>query len=216
MPAFSSLNTGIGYWSILRWNRGGGSRLNYDALWKLMADLVAELRRSGELVPSDVMKDLRSAKTMIEILKVDKSRSECLLRVEEYLNNVESYVMPAAKMKFGEEYANEWMKRILEAQSTVRARREEPTRRFPIGIPRDKLWVRMEPSNEMPKGKIKRLAKEEGLDFRTENDGYILVYGEESRLKTFVKKTAELLRDSEGPSPDRVESMPAEGSQEAQ
>lgn len=163
-----------------------------------MADLVAELQRSGESVPSEVMKDLRSAKTMIEILKVDQSRSEHLLRIEEYLNNVESYVMPAAKMKFGEEYADEWMKKTLEAQRTVRALKEEPTGRFPIGIPRDRLWVRMEPSKEMPKEKIERLAKEEGLDFRTEEDGYILVYGEENRLKRFVRKTAELLRESEG------------------
>lgn len=170
-----------------------------------MADLVAELLRSGESVPSDVMKDLRSAKTMIEILKVDRSRSEHLLRIEEYLKGVESYVIPAAKMKFGEEYADEWLKRILEAQSTVRARKEEPGRRLPIGIPRDRFWIRMEPSREMPKEKIERLAEEEGLDCRTERDGYILVYGQEGRLKRFVRRTAEILRESESSSPKMVE-----------
>jgi len=163
-----------------------------------MADLVAELRRSGESVPSEVMKDLRSAKTMIGILKADQSRSEHLLRIEGYLKGVESYVIPAAKTKFGEEYADEWLKRILEAQGTVRALKEEPARRFPIGIPRNRLWVRMEPSGEMPREEIERLAKEEGLEFRTEEDGYILVYGEHNRLKRFVRKTAELLHESEG------------------
>lgn len=170
-----------------------------------MADLVAELVRSGESVPSNVMKDLRSAKTMIEILKADQSRSEHLLRIEEYLKGVESYVIPAAKTKFGEEYANEWLKSILEAQSTVRARKEEPGRRLPIGIPRDRFWIRIEPSREMPKEKIERLAKEEGLDSRPERDGYILVHGQESRLKRFVRRTAEILRESESSSPKMVE-----------
>ncbi len=170
-----------------------------------MADLVRELRRSGESVPSDVMRDLRSAKTMIEILKVDPSRSEHVLRIEEYLNSVESYLMPSAKRKLGEERVDQWMKRILEARKSVRAWEREPTRRLPIGIPRDKLWVRMEPSREMSTKKIERIAEEEGLEFRTGKDGRVLVYGEDESVKQFVRKIAQIIRGKGSPYPNQVE-----------
>jgi hypothetical protein len=169
-----------------------------------MADLVRELRRSGESVPSDVMKDLHSAKTMIEILKVDPSRSEHILRIEEYLNNVESHLMPSAKRKLGEDRVDQWMKRILEARKSVQGRKREPTRMPPIGIPRDKLWVRMEPTREMSTKKIERIAEEEGLDFRTGKDGRVLVYGEEESVKQFVRKIAQIIRE-------RGESIPKPG-----
>lgn len=178
-----------------------------------MADLVAELRRSGESVPSDVVRDLRSARTMIEIFKVDRSRSENLLRIEEYLSNVESYLTPAAGRRFGEDYADQWMKSIVEAQRSVRPTETEPTRRFPIGIRRDKSWVRMEPSREMPVEKIERFAEGEGLEFRTEKDGYLLVYGEKNALKRFVKKTAELLREKGSSSPNKTGNMHQEKGQ---
>jgi len=166
-----------------------------------MADLVAELRRSGESVPSRVMKDLRSAKTMMEILKVDRSQPDHLLRTEEYLNSVESHLVPVAKRRLGEAYIDEWTKRIVEAQKTVQPRDTEPTARFPIGIPRDKAWARIEPSREVPRRKIEQFAQEEELDFKVEKDGYILIYGEEKSLKRFVRKTADLLRQKRGSSP---------------
>jgi hypothetical protein len=170
--------------------------MNYEALWKLMADLVAELRKSGESIPASVIKDLRSAKTMIEILKVDQSRSENLLRIEEYLNNVESYVMPTAKRKIGRKYVDEWMNKLAETQRSLQALEIEPSIRFPIGIPRDKSWVRIKPSEEIPMEKIKRLSKEIGLKHKTQEDSYVLVYGEEDKVKRFMKKTAELFHKS--------------------
>ncbi|MCW4020485.1 MAG: DUF2096 family protein [Candidatus Bathyarchaeota archaeon] len=157
-----------------------------------MADLLAELRRTGETVPAKVMRDIRAAKTMIEILKVNQSRSENLLRIEEYLNNVESYLVPAAKSRFGTEYVEEWMNKIVEAQKSVQAWEPKPPKRFPVGIPRDKRWVRIEPSEEIPIEKIKHLSKELGLKNKTQEDGYVLVYGEEDKVKEFVKKTAKI------------------------
>jgi len=178
--------------------------------------LVAELRKSRESVPSSVMKDLRSAKTMIEILKVDPSRSEHLLRIEEYLNNVESYLAPAAREKFGQEYVDQWMERVVEARKSDQPWEAESTRRFPVGIPRAKTWVRMESSREMPEERIEQLAEEGGLGFRTEKDGYVLIYGEEARLKRFVRKTAELLREGRRSFPSKTQNKQAEEIQRLQ
>jgi len=173
---------------------GGAPNLNYEARWKLLADLAAELRKSGESIPPAVVRDLRSAKTMIEVLKVDRSRAENLLRIEEYLGSVESHLLSAAKRKLGEEYADGWLVKIAEAQRTIRTCEPKPPRRFPIGIPRDKSWVRIEPSAEITLEKIKKFSKEIGLGLKTQRDGYVLVYGEEDKVKRFIHMTADRFR----------------------
>jgi hypothetical protein len=172
-----------------------------------LADLVAELRKSGESVPSDVIRDLRSAKTMIEILRMDQSRSQNLLRIEEYLSNVESYLVPVAKRKFGERYADEWVEKVVEAQRSVRACEKKPPARLPVGIPRDKRWVRIMPSVEIPIEKIKQLSEEIGLKHMAQKDGYVLVYGEESKVRIFVNETAKLFPKSGSPSSTIVKNM---------
>jgi len=176
-------------------NFGGAPNLNYEARWKLLADLAAELRKSGEPVPPDVIRDLRSAKTMIEVLKVDRSRAENLLRIEEYLDSVESHLLSAAKRKLGEEYVDEWLGKVAEAQRGVRVCEPKPSRRFPIGVPRDKSWVRIKPSAEITLEKIKKSSKEIGLGLKTQRDGYVLVYGEEDKVKRFIHMTAYRLRE---------------------
>ncbi len=165
--------------------------MNYEATWKIMEDLLAELRKSGETVPPSVMKDLRSAKTLMEVLRVDHSCTENLLRIEEYMNNVESYLVQVAKEKFGEKYVEEWTCRLMEAQSATPSAETVPKVGFPIGIPRDARWVRVK-HGEASMESIKHLCREEGLKCRTEEDGNMLVYGKEARVKSFVRKMAKL------------------------
>ena len=44
---------------------GANNKLNYEEKWKVLADFLIEIRKEGEKIPTDVMSDLRSAKTMI-------------------------------------------------------------------------------------------------------------------------------------------------------
>jgi len=148
----------------------------------------------------EVVRDLRSAKTMIEVLKLDRSRAENLLRLEEYLGNVESRLLSAARRKFGEGYVDEWLGKVAEAQKGVRVCEPKPSRRFPIGVPRDKSWIRIKPSAEIPLEKIKKLSNEIGLGLKTQRDGYVLVYGEEDKVKRFINLTADRLREGGSPS----------------
>jgi len=171
--------------------------MNYEAVWKLMADVAAELKDIGEPVPPHVMRDLRSAKTMIEIFKLDRSHYENLLRIEEYLANLESYLLSATKRRLGEECAIDWAMKIDEAKRAVQVCEKEPSTGFPLGVPRDKHWVRIEPSEEMPVEKIRQLSEQIGLTCKTQRDGYVLVYGGEDEVKKFVKKAAELIHQTE-------------------
>ncbi len=168
--------------------------MGYQEVWGTLADLVTELRKKGKAVPADVMEDLRSAKTMIQVLKADPTHTENLSRIETYLENVEFRLISEAQEAFGSEYAERWMKRLEGARKTVQE--EETTLRFVSGIPREKRWVRVQTSKETARKEIERAAEENSLSCKVQEDGYILVYGKDENIKSFVKEMAKKFRSS--------------------
>ena len=164
--------------------------MGYEELWRVLGDLLTELRKKGETIPVDVMNDLRSAKTMIQVLKADPTYSENIPRIETYLENVEFQLIFVAQSKFGSEYVEEWMKKLEAARRRVYEGEKVPPRFVP-GIPRGKRWVRVQVLEETPQRDIERLAEENKLSHKIQEDGYILVYGKNENIKSFVKKLAE-------------------------
>ncbi|MEM2960023.1 MAG: DUF2096 family protein [Candidatus Bathyarchaeia archaeon] len=167
--------------------------MNWEARWKILADVITELYRVGETVPPNILNDLRSAKVMIEVLKVDRSHPDNLTRLEEYLNNVESYVLSAAGRRFGEKYANDILRK-LEIETGEFG--TETQIRFYPSLPKGEKWIRVQVTNEAPLEVIERLARESGLKIRVERDGYVLVYGGENEIKVFVSKLTEVFHKS--------------------
>jgi len=168
--------------------------MGHGEVWKALADLITEFRRKGESIPSNVMEDLRSAKTMIQVLKADPSHVENIPSIEMYLGNVESYLIFEAQKKFGSKFVEEWMQKIKEARET-KAVGEKPasSSKFVPGLPRGQKWMRIQISKETPEREIRKLAEDAGLYFKVQKDGYMLVYGDDEKLKLFVKKAAEKL-----------------------
>ena len=170
----------------------------YEEIWKILDDLIIEFRKRDENVPSNVIEDLRAAKTMMQVLRADPSRSENIPSIEGYLNNVESYLIFKAHEKFGPVFSEKWIEKLREARKTVREGETEETAesytKFVPGLPRSKKWVRVQVSAETPKSEVKRLAAECGLSSKMQADGYILVYGDDEKLKAFVRKTGEKFR----------------------
>jgi hypothetical protein len=64
----------------------------------------------------------------------------------------------------------------------------EEESRFIPGVPRDQKWIRVEPITSLPIEKLKQLATETNLSFRTEKDRHLLVYGNAEAIKEFIKK----------------------------
>jgi len=172
--------------------------LGYGEVWKILDDLIIEFRKRGEAIPPNVIEDLRGGKTMIQVLKADPSRAENIPSIEMYLSNVESYLIFTAHEKFGPEFAEKWMQKLREARKTITGGEEEkawePASKFVPGLPRGKKWVRVQVSTETPKNEIKKLSAECGLSSKMQADGYMLIYGEEDKLKLFVQKIGEKLR----------------------
>jgi hypothetical protein len=168
--------------------------MRYEENWKVLADLLTELGKKGEKIPPDVMNDLRSAKTMIQILKADQTHIESIPRIEIYLRNVESYAVLVAQEKLGTEFVERWLRKLEKAKKTEIEEEEEVTTRFVPGLPRDRNWVRVQISEDTPKVDVESLVKENRLSCKMQKNGYMLVYGNGESIKSFVKKMAEKFR----------------------
>ena len=169
--------------------------MSYEEKWKVLADLLIILQERGEKIPADVMNDLRSAKTMIQVLKADPTHIESISRIDTYLRSVESYTIITAE-KLGPKIAEEWLKKLKETKKVKTKEEKETVSRFIPGVPRDKNWVRIQISEDTPPEDLKKLAEESELSYRIQKNGYMLVYGNGENIKSFVKKMVEKFRGS--------------------
>jgi len=170
--------------------------VSYEGLWKVLEGLLTELQGRGEAIPLEIIGDLRSAKTLIQILKADPTHTKNIPEIEAYLGSVEAYIVFTMKEKIGPQYADECMRKIGEARKRVPKEKEEThALRFVPGLPRDRPWIRIQVSKETPRGEIEKLAEEKGLVYKMQDNGYIIVYGDGEKIKSLVKKLAERLRD---------------------
>ena len=162
--------------------------MRYEETWKVLADLITEIRKKGEVIPASVMNDLRSAKTMIQIFKADPSHVENIPRIETYLENVEVYLISVAQEKFGSEFVEHWMGKLGVARKRISGEEVKVVSRFVSGLPRGKCWVRVQVSEDTPQEDIENLAEENGLLHKMQENGFVLVYGEDESVKSFVKR----------------------------
>ncbi|MCD6088941.1 DUF2096 family protein [Candidatus Bathyarchaeota archaeon] len=167
-------------------------KLDYYALWKLMADLIIDLKRANVKIPPQVMTELRSLKTLIEISRMEGSGSNVIRRIEECLSNLESYLTPVAQEKLGDKYIKEFMRRISEARrSEAKVKLEK---RFLAGVPRDKHWIRVKLTEDTPLDLLKRICSDLKLDHKVQEGDFLLIYGDdEAQIKKFVKRMQEAL-----------------------
>jgi len=162
--------------------------MDYLAVWKVLEEMITDLRKKGVTVPADVISNLRFAKTLISVLKADPSRVDTGQKVGAHLRSVESYLVSEGQERFGAGYVEEWLKRLDEANKKVLEEEEET--RFISGLPREQKWIRVKPSAELSIEKLKALADELSLSHNVQNDGCLLVYGGDECIKDFVKKMA--------------------------
>ena len=165
--------------------------MSYDEKWKVLADLLTELQKRGEKIPADVMNDLRSAKTMIQVLKADTTHIESISRIDTYLRSVESYAIFTAEKHRTK--VEEWLKK-LKMKKRDKNKEEMAVSRFIPGVPRDQKWVRIQISEDTPPEEIKILVEASNLSCKMQKNGYILVYGNGENIKSFMKSMTERFR----------------------
>ncbi len=153
--------------------------------------MMLELKAAGTTVPLKVVEDLRSAKSMIQLTYAEGSHGDMLQKAEEYLANVEAYVITEGQTVFGAAKVDEWLRRLEEASCQVC---EEPavSDKFVAGVPRNQRYVRIEPKGDLTQEKVEAIGKAHDMQVKVQADGKLVVYGCAENLKAFLKQvTAE-------------------------
>ena len=173
--------------------------MGYEDAWKILEEIMIELRKKGVATPQKVLNDLKSAKVLMKIMDAsEKNRGETAPKIEQHLGSVEAYLLTEAQTKFAPERIDSWLKRLEEASCDTCQICRVPTEtkkkaetKFITGLPRDQKWIRVEPLASLPAEKLKQLAEETNLSFREETDGRFTVYGSAENINNFVKKMTE-------------------------
>jgi hypothetical protein len=172
---------------------GGQLIMGYSETWKSLEKIIIELRKKGITTPETVMTDLKAAKTMIKLMDAENGKCELSPQVEQYLKNVEAYLITEAQKHFAPERIDEWLRQIdgttVTSCSCVREEPKKPEEsRFIPGVPRDQKWVRVTPIDSLSPEKLKQLAEDSHLALKTEKDGHLIAYGRPEDIRDFVKK----------------------------
>jgi hypothetical protein len=172
--------------------------MGYAETWKILEEIIIELRKKGIATSEQIMSDLKSAKTLIELGDTREGHGEISPRLEQYFANIEANLITEAQNTFPSDCIDEWLRRLETSSATsgsscaVCAGRPQSEvkqeSRFVPGVPRDKKWVRVTPITSLPKEKLVQLAKDSGLTVNAESDGHLVVYGRAEDIKAFVKK----------------------------
>jgi hypothetical protein len=168
--------------------------MSYEAIWKVLEEIIIELRKKGVITPANVMNDLKSAKVLMKVLDAsEKDRGETSPKIEQHLSSLEAYLVTEAQKTFSPAQIVEWLRRIEEGSCNTCftcgvCEGKESEAKFVTGVPRDQKWIRVEPLASLPAEKLKQLAKETDLAFREEKNGHLTVYGSNENIREFVKK----------------------------
>jgi hypothetical protein len=170
--------------------------MDYKTVWKVLEEIVIELRKKGVETPTNVMNDLKSAKILMKVLIAsERDQGETAPKIEQYLGSVEAYLVTEAQKKFPPERIDAWLRRIEEASCEMcqtcivkSEKAEKAETKFITGVPRDQKWIRVEPLANLPAEKLKQLAQETDLSFREEKGGRLIVHGNIEDIKQFVRK----------------------------
>jgi len=184
------MRVGIRY---LRWSET--QKMTYDATWEVLSDLLVALRKKGETIPTNVVKDLRSAKTLLQVLKADPSHIQNIPKIEIFLGNVESCLVSTAQEKFGSEFVDQWMEKLKRARRTLE-KEGDVAARFVSGLPRGEHWIRVKISEDIPRKDVEALARAKNLTCKMQKDDFLLISGAGDDIKSFVKTLAEKSRSA--------------------
>jgi hypothetical protein len=165
--------------------------MSHIAKSRILEEIIKELRRIGQTIPENVMNELKSARTMMEINFTAKTgKGEMDPKIDTYLETTEAYLINEADKHLAPEKVQDWLQKLELAtcDSCVTIVKPKPESRFIAGVPRDQKWIRVQSIESMPLQKLKVMASETQLGFREENDTHLIVYGTPENIQAFVKK----------------------------
>ena len=160
------------------------------AVWKVLEEMVIELRKKPDGIPSKILDDLKSAKVLLEITdRKERNQEETAIKIERYLENIEIYIFNEIQEKFESKIVKEWLNRLGEARCKKLQIKEE--NKFILGVPRNQKWIRVKPIPELSTEMLEKIAENENLIVSSHEDGKLTIYGETENIRQFVRKITE-------------------------
>ena len=160
------------------------------AAWKTLEDLLIELREKDVKIPSNVLEDLRAARSMIELICSEGTHGQAVEKAEAYTANVEAYLVNEAQKVLEPKEVDGWFKRLEEANMQIDTEEAVGEGKYVVGVPRDQKWIRIETSPSVSEVYVLKLAGERGLAVTKQPDGRLVLYGQPGDVKAFVKQVA--------------------------
>ena len=158
------------------------------ASWKVLEDMLIDLKKKGVIIPENILADLRYAKSMIKLHCTQAlGTGDVLQKAEELTANVEAYLVTEGQKIFGSEKVNQWLRTLEEANAEAC---EEPgsENKFITGVPRDQKWVRVEAVKNLSAKRIEEIARKLDLEIKLQKDEKMIVFGQQEKIKEFIKK----------------------------
>jgi len=164
--------------------------MSHIAKSRILEEIIIALRKKDQIIPENVMKDLKSARTMMTITATKSDLEETEPKIDNYLKKAEAYLIIEADKHLPPEKVQNWLTQldISSCEQCVPKAQTKPESRFIAGVPRDQKWVRVTPIEGMPVEKLQQMATEIKLSFREEKDGHLIVYGQPEDIQAFIKK----------------------------
>lgn len=170
---------------------------NYLAVWKTLEELAVSLKKNGVHTSDTLMERLRSTRAIINIYEADPTYGDTIEVIESYLGDLEANLVSLAEQELGKDFADEWLRRISEARS----KETEGTKtvgRFVPGVPRSDYWIRIRIDDTISREELQDMAAEQGLSTREQEADYVVVHGEEGKVKEIVREMAKKIRKKKG------------------
>ncbi len=173
--------------------------MNYEPAWKVLEALITDLKKKGVIVLPNLLDDLKSAQTLINIYKTEPTALEVATQIETYLETLEANLLYLAGADVGEDYANTWLRRLYEARMQGGSEKPQERSRFVSGVPKGEYWIRIQLSDLLSDDEVESLLDERGLASKAQANGYRLIYGKKERVTAFIKEVGEKLRRKKPP-----------------
>jgi len=161
--------------------------INYENACKKLDELMAVLLDKGLTVPQHLFDDLKSARNLINIYRSSPSELDQVMESSPLLQIVEMNLLTIAETSISKEFADLWQRKIIAAyqeETTGSA----GTATFVSGVPKGAHWVRLKTSEVTIDEELTILLAQSELSTKTQDDGYLLIYGRKEDVKAFLKK----------------------------
>jgi hypothetical protein len=162
--------------------------MNFENACRKLDELMVDLIKKGVAIPDQVIDDLKSTRTLINIYKSDPVEIDRTMETTPLLKKAEFSLMFLADTRIGKEYADEWQNKIDIAYQTEDGRPASRAGYVP-GVPKGESWFRIAASELSAMGQdLEELLGRLHLSSEPQTDGYLLIHGGKGDIMSFLKE----------------------------